>query len=132
MLEERGESLERAKVAVYGFGDVGRRAAQTLAAQGALVMMRTPARLRSSGPSLAQIALATGGRNKFEIARLRAGGNRAAVEDGGKITQYRYDAADRVVLPGGVDAHVHFLIGFMGQRSVYDFHSGTVDRKSVV
>lgn len=36
------------------------------------------------------------------------------------------DAADRIVLPGGVDAHVHFLIGFMGQRSVYDFHSGTV------
>lgn len=36
------------------------------------------------------------------------------------------DADDRLVLPGGVDAHVHFLIGFMGQRSVYDFHSGTV------
>ncbi|MGG5807698.1 dihydropyrimidinase [Falsiroseomonas sp. CW058] len=35
------------------------------------------------------------------------------------------DAAGRVVLPGGVDAHVHFLIGFMGQRSVYDFWSGT-------
>ncbi|MDR6219323.1 Glu/Leu/Phe/Val dehydrogenase [Deinococcus soli (ex Cha et al. 2016)] len=38
VLEERGESLRRAKVAVYGFGDVGRRAAQTLAAQGALVI----------------------------------------------------------------------------------------------
>jgi dihydropyrimidinase len=36
------------------------------------------------------------------------------------------DASDRIVLPGGVDAHVHFLIGFMGQRSVYDFYSGTV------
>ncbi|MFW6028019.1 MAG: dihydropyrimidinase [bacterium] len=36
------------------------------------------------------------------------------------------DAAGRIVLPGGVDAHVHFLIGFMGQRSVYDFYSGTV------
>lgn len=36
------------------------------------------------------------------------------------------DATDRIVLPGGVDAHVHFLIGFMGQRSVYDFYSGTV------
>lgn len=36
------------------------------------------------------------------------------------------DAAGRVVLPGGVDAHVHFLIGFMGQRSIYDFFSGTV------
>ncbi|GGL03810.1 Glu/Leu/Phe/Val family dehydrogenase [Deinococcus radiotolerans] len=38
VLEDRGESLSRAKVAVYGFGDVGRRAAQTLAAQGALVI----------------------------------------------------------------------------------------------
>ncbi|GBF04104.1 Glu/Leu/Phe/Val dehydrogenase [Deinococcus aerius] len=38
VLEERGESLQRARVAVYGFGDVGRRAAQTLAAQGALVI----------------------------------------------------------------------------------------------
>jgi dihydropyrimidinase len=36
------------------------------------------------------------------------------------------DAAGRIVLPGGVDAHVHFLIGFMGQRSVYDFASGTI------
>ena len=36
------------------------------------------------------------------------------------------DATDRIVLPGGVDAHVHFLIGFMGERSVYDFYSGTV------
>lgn len=36
------------------------------------------------------------------------------------------EARDRLVLPGGVDAHVHFLIGFMGQRSVYDFHSGTI------
>ena len=36
------------------------------------------------------------------------------------------DAAGKVVLPGGIDPHVHFLIGFMGQRSVYDFASGTV------
>ena len=36
------------------------------------------------------------------------------------------DARDRIVLPGGVDAHVHFLIGFMGQKSVYDFYSGTI------
>jgi len=36
------------------------------------------------------------------------------------------EARDRLVLPGGIDAHVHFLIGFMGQRSVYDFFSGTV------
>ncbi|WP_034384943.1 Glu/Leu/Phe/Val dehydrogenase [Deinococcus sp. YIM 77859] len=38
VLEARGESLQGARVAVYGFGDVGRRAAQTLAAQGALVI----------------------------------------------------------------------------------------------
>jgi dihydropyrimidinase len=36
------------------------------------------------------------------------------------------NASGRVVLPGGVDAHVHFLIGFMGQRSVYDFYTGTI------
>jgi dihydropyrimidinase len=36
------------------------------------------------------------------------------------------DAKDKLVLPGGIDAHVHFLIGFMGQRSVYDFFGGTV------
>jgi dihydropyrimidinase len=35
-------------------------------------------------------------------------------------------AEGRVVLPGGIDPHVHFLIGFMGSRSVYDFGSGTV------
>src|SRR5215207_2468595 len=35
------------------------------------------------------------------------------------------DASERIVLPGGIDPHVHFLIGFMGQKSVYDFHSGT-------
>ena len=35
------------------------------------------------------------------------------------------DARGKVVLPGGVDVHTHFLIGFMGQRSVYDFTTGT-------
>ncbi|WP_221089352.1 Glu/Leu/Phe/Val family dehydrogenase [Deinococcus aquaedulcis] len=38
VLEDAGESLNRARVAVYGFGDVGRKAAQTLATQGALVV----------------------------------------------------------------------------------------------
>ncbi|PTA67433.1 Glu/Leu/Phe/Val family dehydrogenase [Deinococcus arcticus] len=38
VLEAAGESLERARVAVYGFGDVGRKAAETLATQGALVV----------------------------------------------------------------------------------------------
>ena len=36
------------------------------------------------------------------------------------------DVGGKIVLPGGIDPHVHFLIGFMGQRSVYDFGNGTV------
>lgn len=36
------------------------------------------------------------------------------------------DAGGRIVLPGGVDPHVHFLIAFMGQRSVYDFGNGGI------
>ncbi len=36
------------------------------------------------------------------------------------------DATDRIVLPGGVDPHVHMMIGFMGQRSVYDFETGGI------
>lgn len=38
VLKEQGESLSRARAAVYGFGDVGRKAARTLAAEGALVI----------------------------------------------------------------------------------------------
>ncbi|GGS33593.1 Glu/Leu/Phe/Val family dehydrogenase [Deinococcus knuensis] len=38
VLRENGESVERARVAVYGFGDGGRKAAQTLAAAGALIV----------------------------------------------------------------------------------------------
>ncbi|WP_026298872.1 Glu/Leu/Phe/Val family dehydrogenase [Deinococcus aquatilis] len=38
VLQEQGESLNRARAAVYGFGDVGRKAARTLAAEGALVI----------------------------------------------------------------------------------------------
>ncbi|ACO46813.1 Glu/Leu/Phe/Val dehydrogenase [Deinococcus deserti] len=38
VLEANGQSMRQARVAVYGFGNVGRRAAQTLAAQGALVV----------------------------------------------------------------------------------------------
>jgi len=36
------------------------------------------------------------------------------------------DATGKIVLPGGVDVHTHFLIGFMSQRSVYDFFDGSV------
>lgn len=59
MLEERGEHLERARVAVYGYGDVGRRAAQTLAAQGALVVAvsdQQGATFASSGLDLAALS----------------------------------------------------------------------------
>jgi glutamate dehydrogenase (NAD(P)+) len=38
VLKEHGESLNRSRAAVYGFGDVGRKAARTLAAEGALVI----------------------------------------------------------------------------------------------
>ncbi|AFD26020.1 Glu/Leu/Phe/Val family dehydrogenase [Deinococcus gobiensis] len=38
VLEHNGVPLHRARAAVYGFGDVGRKAAQTLADQGALVV----------------------------------------------------------------------------------------------
>ena len=36
------------------------------------------------------------------------------------------DAGGKIVLPGGVDVHTHFLIGFMRQRSVYDFYTGSI------
>jgi dihydropyrimidinase len=36
------------------------------------------------------------------------------------------DATGKIVLPGGVDPHVHLMVGFMGQRSVYDFESGGI------
>lgn len=38
----------------------------------------------------------------------------------------RVDATGRIVLPGGVDPHVHLMVGFMGQRSIYDFESGGI------
>ncbi|MDW6023375.1 dihydropyrimidinase [Mesorhizobium sp. BAC0120] len=36
------------------------------------------------------------------------------------------DATGKIVLPGGVDPHVHLMVGFMGQRSVYDFETGGI------
>lgn len=36
------------------------------------------------------------------------------------------DAKNQLVIPGGVDPHVHLLVGFMGVRSVYDFGSGGI------
>jgi imidazolonepropionase-like amidohydrolase len=36
------------------------------------------------------------------------------------------DATGKIVLPAGVDPHVHLMVGFMGQRSVYDFETGRI------
>ena len=36
------------------------------------------------------------------------------------------DARGRIVIPAGVDPHVHLMVGFMGARSVYDFGSGGI------
>lgn len=36
------------------------------------------------------------------------------------------NATGKLVIPAGVDPHVHLLVGFMGQRSVYDFGSGGI------
>jgi len=58
-----------------------------------------------------------------EVTGERISGIRAAGTGQGRE---RLDAAGRLVLPGGVDPHVHFLIAFMGQRSVYDFASGGI------
>lgn len=35
------------------------------------------------------------------------------------------DAADKLVLPGGIDTHTHMQFPFMGTRSVDDFYQGT-------
>jgi len=58
-----------------------------------------------------------------EITGERISGLRAA---GGGEGRARLDARGLIVLPGGVDPHVHFLVSFMGQRSVYDFASGGI------
>lgn len=58
-----------------------------------------------------------------EVTGERISGIRAA---GTGVGRDRLDATGRIVLPGGVDPHVHFLIAFMGQRSVYDFASGGI------
>ncbi|MVN87034.1 Glu/Leu/Phe/Val dehydrogenase [Deinococcus sp. HMF7620] len=69
VLDTAGESLSRARVAVYGFGDVGRNAAQTLAAQGALVIAvsdQNGATFASAGLDLG--ALAEWRENKGTVA----------------------------------------------------------------
>lgn len=58
-----------------------------------------------------------------EVTGERISGIRAAGTGQGRE---RLEARGLIVLPGGVDPHVHFLISFMGQRSVYDFGSGGI------
>lgn len=56
------------------------------------------------------------------IAALLPPGTAAAAHPDAQVI----DAAGRIVIPGGVDPHVHLMVGFMGQRSVYDFGSGGI------
>lgn len=56
------------------------------------------------------------------IAALMPPGEASRAHPGAEVV----DAAGRLVIPGGVDPHVHLLVGFMGQRSVYDFGSGGI------
>lgn len=48
------------------------------------------------------------------------------VEPGTGRAEQTVDATGKIVLPGGVDPHVHLMVGFMGQRSVYDFETGGI------
>lgn len=56
------------------------------------------------------------------IKDLLPQGTAAAAYPGAEVI----DAAGKIVIPGGVDPHVHLMVGFMGQRSVYDFGSGGI------
>jgi dihydropyrimidinase len=56
------------------------------------------------------------------IAALMPPGEALRAHPGAEVV----DATGRLVIPGGVDPHVHLLVGFMGQRSVYDFGSGGI------
>lgn len=57
-----------------------------------------------------------------KIAALLPPGSAAAAHPDAEII----DATGRIVIPAGVDPHVHLMVGFMGQRSVYDFGSGGI------
>uniref|UniRef100_A0A3Q2Y1Z5 Dihydropyrimidinase n=1 Tax=Hippocampus comes TaxID=109280 RepID=A0A3Q2Y1Z5_HIPCM len=41
------------------------------------------------------------------------------------------DARDKLVMPGGIDAHTHLELAFMGTKTVDDFHSGTQVKKEM-
>ncbi len=57
-----------------------------------------------------------------KIAAFLPAGEGLAAHPGAEVI----DATDRIVIPAGVDPHVHLMVGFMGQRSVYDFASGGI------
>lgn len=57
-----------------------------------------------------------------KIAALLPAGTAAAAYPDAEVI----DADGHIVIPAGVDPHVHLLVGFMGQRSVYDFGSGGI------
>ena len=81
----------------------------------------------SSGPS----TLLRGGRmvvgqTIVERDLLISGERIAAVGDlGGEKADHVIDAQGLLVLPGGVDTHVHFNDVFMGTVSVHDYFTGT-------
>jgi len=56
------------------------------------------------------------------IAALLPAGEGVKTHPGAEVI----NASGKIVIPGGVDPHVHLLVGFMGQRSVYDFGSGGI------
>jgi dihydropyrimidinase len=58
----------------------------------------------------------------IEEGRIAAIGPRGAVDRQGAAV---VDAAERLVMPGGIDAHTHLEMPFMGTTSADDFETGT-------
>jgi dihydropyrimidinase len=77
------------------------------------IVIRGGTAVLSEGPAHADVVI-----RGAEIAGIAAPGQGTAARV--------IDATGRIVLPGGVDPHVHLMVGFMGQKSVYDFESGGI------